>query len=914
MSEELENSVQGMLQEEKWTRTALSSFTENNMKELEELLERARSEGVEDKIKEICDKQLENSKDSIIALYLSGMISLRNRSLDTSSLETLTDIFQKTHKETLVEKLLLSILDIDKENKFALKTLAKFYKENNDDRLWEIYERIVRVDFEEADIAKILADRYEEQGNKEKAVSYYKKALSRYISAKNAASTHAVWSILVRIIPDDINYFLREQKKIAKLISEDKSALLMQEVYEYYKTKEKKDTAIKILKLILEIDNKDVWARKEIVECYRAKYAENPRLEDYIRASNLTQSFRNVFEAISDFEKHIAFSKGSYVYHRTWGVGYIGKVEGDTLKIKFMDKQIRSISLKMAVASLQPLSKHHIWVKKATMSRQALTEMVKGTNKENQEAAITATLKRIIESFGNNCDDKKIKAELVPSILSAGEWTSWHAKAQKIMETNKFFDVNPNDNSCHTYRESEITTEERLANEFKAEKNFFARLDILMRYFNDDNLETNDELFTEMFTYFANYLKAFNNVNEQIVASYLAVQKINKKIPSYVNPAQFTFQQLFNEIEKPQELYASLKDTKNTSLKEDFIANVRLLPDWDDQYIKIFPAVLKKSMLNELNENGKKDKIVRLIQTSFEDYRNYRNAVVFFYKDCRNEEWFKEAAISFEKQLVTLVNVIAICNREIDNHFNTTENKKTIKSAQIIFAEKQGDEVKNTYLDYMTENGIETINRMYTIVNDVRGLEPKIKSDLRIGILKKFPDYKFDETEVKQEAPKGLLVTSKMKKAKEAEAQDIENVQIPQNNEEVSEARAKGDLSENAEYETAKAKQRQLQSTLAKLKAELASCIEFDKTTIATSIVSFGTTVKLHDNVNNSDIQYTILGPWESDPDQGIISYMSPLGHRLLNLKVGEVLEFQSPDGRDWNMTVLSIEAAKELD
>ena len=85
----------------------------------------------------------------------------------------------------------------------------------------------------------------------------------------------------------------------------------------------------------------------------------------------MSQGWRNVFEAISDFEKHIAFDAKNYIFHRSWGVGIIRKVENDNIVINFGKKfGIKEMSLKMAVDALQPLAKDHIWVLKATKSRE----------------------------------------------------------------------------------------------------------------------------------------------------------------------------------------------------------------------------------------------------------------------------------------------------------------------------------------------------------------------------------------------------------------------------------------------------------------------------------------------------------------------------------------------------------------
>lgn len=909
MSEELENSVHAMLKEETWTRAAISNFTKNNLIELAGILEQSRKDNSEQKIKEICDAQLEHNKDSsIIAMYLSGMIALEQGSLELTALENLVDIFEKNHKEALIEYLCETILEKDPSNKFALRRLAAYYKSTNDDKLWDVYEQIVKNDFEEADIAKQLAERYEAQGNSDIAESYYKKAILRYISAKNITPIKEIWSKLVSMIPEQKDFFLLVQRKVAKSISEDKSALLLQELYDYYRNTSNWDVCIELLKIILEIDNKDSWARKEITDCYRGKYASHSHLEDYIRASNLTSAYRNVFEAISDFEKHISFDAKSFVFHRTWGVGIITKVEGDNLTINFGKKNgVHTMTLKMAVSALQPLAKDHIWVLKATVAKEKLAEKV--------QKDVTWALKKIIKSYDNNCDDKHIKAELVPAVLTPGQWTSWHAKAQVKLATEDCFGVNPNDINMHTVRETPVTREERYNNEFKAEKQFFSRIDILMKYAQDEEADKTDDMFGDMFNYFTSYLKAFTTVDEQVVASYLVVQMISKKIPSLQPKLNFTFAQMYAEIEKPWEIYSNLKDSKLTKLREEFLSQIKLLGDWEDQYIKLYPTVLKKEMLLELINSGKTAKVTKLIQDSFNDYRNNREAVVDLYTQSRNEEWYKAANISEEKQIVTLINIMSICYREINNHVNTTDNKKITKSiTTVLFEEKKGTEksdkkTEDNFSKYMLSKDEDTITRMYTMLNDLTDLEPKYKSQVRNAIMEKVPDYKFPEKEAHQEAPKGIYVTAKMLEIKKNEAEDIEKVQLPIVVQEVAVAKAQGDLKENAEYHAARDKQSQLNQALRKLRDEISQANIFDPTTATTSFVGFGTTVVLQDNINNKEVVYTILGPWESDVEKGIISYLSPIGNGILDAKPGETVEFEYSNNQ-FNFTVKEIKIA----
>ena len=904
-AEDLMKSVQEMLKEETWTRAAISSYTKEKIIELASIVEKARSENCTAELQAICDEVLSNSKDSIIALYISGMISLQKGALDNSALVTLVDIFQKNHKEAIVEALCQNILEDDENNKFALRTLADFYKTADAGKIWPLYERLVKLDFEEADLAKALAEHYEAGGDIETATEYYKKAILRYVNAGNLSATKELWSKLVQLIPQEIDFFQLVKRKVAKTLGSDRTETLIQELYAWYKDNKKWDTAIELLKEILSIDQKDSWSRKEITDCYRGKYQGHSHLEEYIRSSNLTQNFRNVFEAINDFEKHIAFDVNHFVFHKTWGVGKIRKVEQDTLIINFGRKNgVRSMSLKMAVTALVPLDDKHIWVLKATKSREELAKIVK----EDKAWA----LQTIIKSHGNSCSLKTIKAELVESVLSAKEWTSWNSAAKKILDTDASFGVDPNDINSYTVREHEISREEKLSNEFKAQKQFFARIDTLMKFVDMDETDKTSEMFAEMFNYFVGYIKNLDagdtKITEQILASYLVVQNITARLRQLENPTKCTFQQLYGKIQDPREMYTQLKDTKNTSLRRDFLQNIKMLPEWADEYVRLFPIIMEDSvrrdMIATLINNGYKEKVQKLAAGSFENCKDNRTAVQFFFCECQDEDWFKEAGIPYEKQLISLIQLIELTFREMNNHVNTTENKKINKNATSLLFD--GD----TLLAYMFENGEDTVKRMYTLIDDIADLDPAKKATMRNRILEKYPDFKFYVSEEKSAAPRGMLVTAKKLNEKKALLEKIQSTDIPENAREIAEARAQGDLKENAEYKAAKEHQHYLNEMATKLQAELNRAVVFDPTTVTTAIISFATVATLHNEDTGADEEYTILGPWESDPDNNVISYMAPFGNAVMDKKAGDKVTFVINEHK-YNYTVKAIRAAR---
>ncbi len=901
MAENLVQSVQDMLKEETWTRATISNYTQSNLKELADIVEKARNENCVDDILNLCEEHLSHSKDSIIALYLSGIFSLQKGIIDNNSLETLVDIFQKNHKEAIVTSLCESILEDAPNNKFALRTLADTYMAEGNDKAWELYTQIVKIDFQEADIAKLLAEHFADTDEK-LSLEYYKKAILRYINIGNYNACKEVWSILVSKIPHEIEFFQLLRRKISKAFGELKTTTLMQELYSWYKDNAASnpaywDTAIQILKQNLDVEPKDTWARKEITDCYRGKYASHSHLEDYIKSSNLTQSYRNVFEAINDFEKHIAFDKGSFVFHRNWGVGIIRKLEKDMLTINFgKTGGIREMSLKMAVSALKPLSKEHIWVLKATMKKDELAKKVKDEKKW--------ALKTIIQSYNNSCDFKRIKAELVPAILTTGEWTSWNTAAKKILDSDAEFGVNPNDINQFIVREHEISPEEKLSNEFKAQKQFFARIEILMKFFNSDITDNSSDYFSEMYSYFTGYLKNITKVTEQVLASYLVVRKISGIDRQFLFPVKETFAEIYNKLEDPRKAYEELKDSKNTALKDDFLECIEMLPDWNVQYVRLFPTVLDEKLLKKLVSKGLSADVQKLVRTAFEQFKDYRETVLYFFKNCQEKDWYKDAGISYEKQLITLINIMELTFRDINNHVNTTENKKINKNASTLLFDD------SSLFKYLAENDEDTVKKLYTLIDDIPDIDPNYKAQTRSKILEKYPDFKFRVSEEKVAQPKGMIVTAKMLEEKKAEADRIMNIEIPQNAKDIAEAREKGDLKENAEYKSAKEKQHMLNLSLSKLQEELNRATVFDPTTSTTAVVSFATVVTLHNNETNADETYTILGPWESDPDNNIISYMSPFGNAIMDKKIGEEAKFEINE-HEYSYAIKDIQKAK---
>ena len=112
----------------------------------------------------------------------------------------------------------------------------------------------------------------------------------------------------------------------------------------------------------------------------------------------------------------------------------------------------------------------------------------------------------------------------------------------------------------------------------------------------------------------------------------------------------------------------------------------------------------------------------------------------------------------------------------------------------------------------------------------------------------------------------------------------------------IEEARAHGDLSENAEYHAAKERQGQVEAMLMDLEDRLSRALVIDPTTLSGDKVVFGATVTLIDE-DEKKIRYQLVGQTEADANKGRISYNSPLGRALIGRQKGEEVEVTTPAG-----------------
>ncbi|MDC7246313.1 MAG: transcription elongation factor GreA [Sphaerochaetaceae bacterium] len=888
-----EETIKTLLTEEKWTRASINTYTVPAFQEIDETLKEYTANDDLLEMKAVCEEHIKKNKNSIIAMYVSGSVSLSRKSLDYGNITSLIEMFNENNKPNVVEFLCEKVLK-NFEDKYVLRVLASVYeKAHKEEAMYELYERLVAVDFEETDLLLVIAKRYLQNGDKNGALSFYKKAFQRYLNVQNFQAVQDVWDLLLTLIPDDFSYLLGLAHKIIDRFNGEGGMKVLTQLFQLSIEKDNLDQAITSLKLMLATEPHSEWAREQLVSIYRKKYAGHSRLESCIDLSNLDKSYRDIHLAIDEFEKNIAFDKGSFVYHKTWSIGRIQEITHEKVIIDFASKRDHVMSLSMAFSSLQVLPKQHIWVLKSVFPKDKL--------KAKFIQDIPWGLRTLITSNNNAATMKEMKSEIVPSILTAKEWTSWLNKAKKVLMSDPLIGFLPNENDVYTVRDTPISYEEKSLVIFRNEKRFYQKVKVIRDFLEHGDVES--DFFIEMVKYFRDQCSMYQGVNDQVISSLLLVQDLSARYPFIHEIDNTSFKHLYGLLDSVPQTFKAIEDSE---LKKAFISQVVVTEDPEKVpyvLVSLYPYYLTSFIMDTLREQGKKKVIEDMFKKACRNYKENADLFTYLSRTYDKKFWEKKIKIPFETLVTSQLQLLDFAFNAIEAKKSTVENKKIAKTLLTILFEER------TLFDYLSTCNEGQAQRINFIIQRMQGLDPSRKIEVKHAILERFPEFTFlgEEMSSTEMVSSGLLVTKQRYIDKQNELERIMNVDIPENSKEIGEALALGDLRENSEFKAAKEKQGILNTTMMRLTDEISKATVVTTENVDDSKISFGTLATLKNNITGDTVQYKILGPWESEPKDNIISYLAPFGAKLLNKKEGEQFTFEINE-QPYDFTVISIE------
>jgi transcription elongation factor GreA len=573
-------------------------------------------------------------------------------------------------------------------------------------------------------------------------------------------------------------------------------------------------------------------------------------------------------------EPLVQMDKGGYCMHRSWGFGKITTI--DTvfcrLTIDFHGKAGHSMDLAFAAESLKPIPSDHILARKAS-DIGALRQMAALHHLD--------LIKLVLQSYGGKATLDQIQQVLVPDVI-ADDWKKWWETAKRELKKDGHFQVPLKKTDPLIYQVKEVSLQDRLMGEFRAAKGLKAKLVIageLLRSL--DDVEDKKAAATEV-------IAALNAdiASHQRTQSALALEAVflrdELRSAAELPPqaTELTDKEIWAQTTKPGPLLETVPAAKHKRALQSF--RDAHPNDWADVLLGALNSVSAKlcsECTSLLIHEGKleqlKEHLARLIS-------QHQASTELLY-------WLaKERSDSFADILGPEVFRAMLTAMERDQ-FN---ERKSNRLRDYILDDQ------NLLVELIGSADLEIIKDLTRALQLSPCFDDMDKRSLLARIVKSYPAVQSLITGDQSKQESNLIVSWDSLERRKNEYAELVQKKIPANSKEIAIARSYGDLRENHEYKAAKEMQKLLMRRKAELEVQLVRARGTDFANIRSDAVSVGTKVRVTEVSTRHPESFTILGAWDSDPEKGVISYLSPVAQSLLNHKVGEQVEFEMDDGK----------------
>jgi transcription elongation GreA/GreB family factor len=568
-------------------------------------------------------------------------------------------------------------------------------------------------------------------------------------------------------------------------------------------------------------------------------------------------------------EQLVQLTTSGYCMHRSWGFGRIKTVDTVFARftIDFPNKPGHTMDLSFAADSLKPIAKDHVLARKAA-DLEGLRQMAATHHLE--------LVRLVLNSYGGKAMVDQIQQVLVPDVIR-DDWKKWWEAAKRELKKDGHFLVPLKKSEPIVYQVKEVSLQDRLMGEFRSAKGLKARIAVA------------GELLKS-----AHDLSDLSGAATEIGAAFNAeIASYQRTQPAVALEAVFTR----DDIRAMAGLPAAEGEVTARSI---WSQDVKLGP-----LIELLPAAKHRRALESFKE-ANPDRWSEVLQLTL-------NMVTA--KLCREFAHLlvQEGKINELKE--TLV-------RLISQHTANSELLLWLaKERTDAFADILGPEVFRAMLTSMERDQFneKRSNRLREYILDDQDLLPELTASAELEVIKDLTralqlSPVFDDMDkrsllarivkshpaiqslisgeqTKQDA--ALVVSWESLERRKLEYADLVHKKIPANSKEIAVARSYGDLRENHEYKAAKEMQKVLMRRKDELENQLVRARGTDFANARLDVVSIGTVVQATDLETNETERFTILGAWDSDPEKGVVSYLSPVAQALLNRKISDEVEFE---------------------
>lgn len=866
-------------------------------------------------IREEAIGMFESSDDAIILHYIAGRIKLQLRphefNMDLNNV--LLGFYDARNWEVAkyIGEMIISI----SENPVALRVLGDVAAEDADsDKMWSYYERFVRTDHKDKEIIVNVAKHFEEIGDRKNAMKYMQRALLRLSLPEDYDKVRKVFSMLLENGRTEFAFYssyisgIREKdaevalwcyRELLKATLRQKDALVAEADSKSSELRKCYDNIIVCLRGILSIDTDDESARETLVQILKEKYRSSTRLNECIKKYNLRKS-RNVISDLDEFQKEIAYSKGSYFLQKaTRKVGLIVDIDNEKVLVRYSgSEKPQQILLEAAFSTLQPLTNQNIKAIKKGVPAAKIKAKVEA------EGGISWLARTLLDSFDDKTGTmKEMKAELVPSVYTDDEWKKLSELLKAEFRTNEYVRITPGPTEVYELMPFASSPDEKMLYAFNKAKAFYDKCQVLLDSYKNKDIDKSSDSIVEMAQYFENIVSKNKGTLDEMLCSALMLEIVTDENDINIE-LNTSFEDLYRNLSLEEKVEA-YRNVNGVVLKKAFIDKIVDVDKFAASTLKYLVPYYPTYIPQKLKKLNKGKEYYEFLKKTLEGYKDSFPMFCFFFPEVADDELEK---IGMTRDTLVKNGLYALSTASKDLPDNA-ENRKLIKGLKKELLDS------GAVMSLIRKAGDDERIELKAIILSNKGIDSEEVKPFKAELLRKWPDL-IEEKKV-EKAPQavktisGFLCLAESYSKKQAELKEINTVEIPAILKEINTARELGDLRENSEYQYAKEHKRELDRRRGVLNSELNTVRIVKREDVIPDMVGFGTRVVFFDNVESKEVTYTFLGRWESNPDAGIIDFNAPLGQHLVDHRIGEDVRFEI-NGRKYDYTVKKIDTIIE--
>ncbi|OGN62442.1 MAG: hypothetical protein A3F09_05005 [Chlamydiae bacterium RIFCSPHIGHO2_12_FULL_49_11] len=615
--------------------------------------------------------------------------------------------------------------------------------------------------------------------------------------------------------------------------------------------------------------------RHVVIEYLTSVFSTNPDFTTQMRLIGIKDN-PNFQGAVTHFKILTHMKPGNFFLHTGgWGVGEVMDVsylrEEAIMEFDYVAGQ-KDVSFANAFNTLQPISSDHFLARRFG-NADAFEEFARKSPCE----LICVLLRDLGPSTSF-----EIKEELCNLVIPEEEWTRWWQNARTRLKKHPLIQNPATSKDPFRLLIEEVLPEDRLIEKLKNSPQAGELIDLFYAFMRDFPVALKKDGFKQ---FLAEQLKEFLKNHELSDAEEIQIlfllEDLGEKHPE-------SFKKLLQHVKIDEVInrfqIISLKKRLLNLAKE-------FRPDWKENFaeiLRISPQSLVKDTVFEALIKEDRNFFVATLKKIIDVPMQSCHTIMWYLPKALEDPDlpFGDPAGNIEL-LQSFFNTMYLIE-------NLSDQKELLKKMHNFLTQKRFEHIRKIF-EHAVFSDLQEILLLASKCHSLSDHEMKILHSLAEVI---DPSIKSLRKKEHEEVEDHVIWTTHegYEKIKER-IHTIATVEVPENAREVEAARSLGDLRENSEYKFAKEKRSRLQGELRFLSKQFSQMRSLTDHDIDTNKISVGTTATLLSN--GEAVEYTLLGPWDSDPEKNILSFQSELAKKLLNLRVGAHVELH---GKMWEV------------